>query len=58
MTVSLVRILFDSYTRQKSRVAWGTYKSEYFCMHYNDAEQGAIYFILDYIDDLLISLMC
>ena len=33
MPVNLIRILFDSYARQKSRVAWGTYKSNYFCMN-------------------------
>ena len=34
--ISLIRILF-----KKSRVVWGTYESEYFCM-YNGAKQGAI----------------
>ena len=39
MPVSLIRTLFDSYTRQKSGVArCSTYKSEYFCMH-NGAKQ-------------------
>ena len=53
MPVSLIRILFDRYTRQKSRVAWGTYKSQYVCM-YNGAKRGAIIspiLFTDYSDD-------
>ena len=46
------------YTRQKSRAAWGTYKSDYFCMHNGAKQRAIIYPILFtvYIDDLLISL--
>ena len=58
MPVNPIRILFDSYTCQQSRVACGTYKSEYFFMH-NGSKQGAIIspiLFTVYIDDLLISL--
>ena len=49
MSIRLICISFD-------RVASGTYKLEYFCMH-NDAKQGVIIILSTaYIDDLLISL--
>ena len=50
-------LILQFYTRQKSKVAWGTYKSEYLCMH-KGAKQGAIISPIRftvYIDDLLIS---
>ena len=56
----IIRVLFDSYSRQQSRAMWNSCYTDYFCMS-NGVKQGSVlsptlFTIYMYIDKLLIIL--
>ena len=58
MPYIFLRLIFDSYIRQKACVAWGIFRSQYFLIQ-NGVKQGGVLppiFFTIYIDKLLVML--
>ena len=58
MTYIFLRLIFDSYIRQKACVAWGVFRSQYF-LSKNGVKQGWVLspiFFTIYIDKLIVML--
>ena len=53
-----IRLIFDSYIRQKACVAWGVFRSHYFLFKNGVKQDGVLYpiFFTIYIDKLLVML--